>query len=40
MDEAHALKALDSADNAFKNGTGKWPTMKVYERMHGKFVSK
>ena len=42
MDEVHALKALDSADNAFKNGTGKWPTMKVYERIKcmEKFVLK
>ena len=42
MDEAHALMALDSADKAFNNGTGKWPTMKVYERIKcmEKFVSK
>ena len=33
MDEKHALKALDAANNAFSNGTGKWPTMKVYERI-------
>ena len=41
MDEAHALMALDSADKAFNNGTGKWPTMKVYERINcmEKFVS-
>ena len=40
MDEKHALKALDAADNAYKNGTGKWPTMKVYERINcmQKFV--
>ena len=29
MDKEHALKALDSADKAFNNGTGYWPTMKV-----------
>ena len=42
MDEDHALMALDSADKAFSNGTGKWPTMKVYERIRcmEKFVSK
>ena len=34
MDEKHALKALDAADKAYKNGTGKWPTMKVYERIN------
>ena len=33
MDENHALKALDAASNAFSNGTGQWPTMKVYERI-------
>ena len=40
MDGKHALKALDAADNAYKNGTGKWPTMKVYERINcmQKFV--
>ena len=40
MDENYALKALDAADNAYKNGTGKWPTMKVYERINcmQKFV--
>ena len=40
MDEKHALKALDAADNAYKNGTGNWPTMKVYERINcmQKFV--
>jgi glyceraldehyde-3-phosphate dehydrogenase (NADP+) len=42
MDEDHALMALDAADKAFSNGTGKWPTMKVYERIRcmEKFVSK
>ena len=41
MDEKHALKALDAADNAYKNGTGNWPTMKVYERINcmQKFVN-
>ena len=40
MDENYALKALDAADKAYKNGTGKWPTMKVYERINcmQKFV--
>ena len=40
MDGKHALKALDAADSAYKNGTGKWPTMKVYERINcmQKFV--
>ena len=40
MDEKHALKALEAADKAYKNGTGKWPTMKVYERINcmQKFV--
>jgi glyceraldehyde-3-phosphate dehydrogenase (NADP+) len=34
--------ALESADEAFKNGTGNWPTMKVYERIKcmERFVSK
>ena len=26
-----ALEALSSASNAFKQGQGQWPTMKVYE---------
>ncbi len=40
MDEKHALKALEAANKAYKNGTGKWPTMKVYERINcmQKFV--
>tara|TARA_B100001996_G_scaffold338353_1_gene290758 strand:+ start:934 stop:2517 length:1584 start_codon:yes stop_codon:yes gene_type:complete len=40
MDENHALKALTAADNAYSNGTGEWPTMKVYERINcmEKFV--
>ncbi|MEM6515761.1 MAG: NADP-dependent glyceraldehyde-3-phosphate dehydrogenase [Bacteroidota bacterium] len=33
MDEAVALKALDSAVTAFGNGQGTWPTMKVKERI-------
>ena len=42
MDKEHALKALDSADKAFNNGTGYWPTMKVYERINcmERFVNK
>ena len=42
MDEEHAMIALESADEAFKNGTGNWPTMKVYERIKcmERFVSK
>jgi len=42
MDKAHALKALNSADKAFNNGTGYWPTMKVYERINcmERFVNK
>ncbi len=42
MDENHALKALEAADKAFLNGTGKWPTMKVYERINcmENFVTK
>ena len=40
MDEKHALLALDAADKAYANGTGEWPTMKVYERINcmQKFV--
>ena len=40
MDEKHALKALEAANKAYNNGTGKWPTMKVYERINcmQKFV--
>ena len=33
MDEAHALKALDAATNAFDKGKGAWPTMKVADRI-------
>ena len=40
MDANHALKALEAANKAYNNGTGKWPTMKVYERINcmQKFV--
>ena len=40
MDEKHALKAMEAANKAYNNGTGKWPTMKVYERINcmQKFV--
>jgi glyceraldehyde-3-phosphate dehydrogenase (NADP+) len=40
MDKKHALLALEAADKAFSNGTGAWPTMKVYERINcmQKFV--
>ena len=40
MDKKHALLALEAADKAFSNGTGTWPTMKVYERINcmQKFV--
>ena len=34
MDEKHALLALKAADKAYANGTGTWPTMKVYERIN------
>lgn len=33
MGEEDALKALDSADVAFHNGQGLWPTMKVADRI-------
>ena len=33
MDEAHALKALEAASNAFDKGKGEWPTMKVSDRI-------
>ena len=35
-----ALEALNSASNAFEQGQGQWPTMKVYERINcmKKFV--
>ena len=40
MDKKHALLALEAADKAYSNGTGIWPTMKVYERINcmQKFV--
>jgi len=40
MSGDYALKALDAANNAFNHGQGKWPTMKVYERINcmKKFV--
>lgn len=33
MAEKDALEALDAANEAFDNGTGSWPTMKVEERI-------
>ena len=33
MDEEMALKALNAADKAYDKGQGKWPTMKVAERI-------
>ena len=33
MGEKDALEALDAANDAFNNGTGDWPTMKVEERI-------
>ena len=33
MDQAHALKALEAASNAFDKGKGEWPTMKVADRI-------
>lgn len=33
MGEADALEALDAANEAFKNGTGSWPTLRVGERI-------
>ena len=40
MDKKHGLLALEAADKAYSNGTGTWPTMKVYERINcmQKFV--
>jgi len=40
MDKKHALLSLEAADKAYSNGTGTWPTMKVYERINcmQKFV--
>ena len=33
MDSDSALEALESAKNAFNRGQGKWPTMKVIDRL-------
>ena len=33
MGEQDALEALDAANEAFNNGTGLWPTMKVEDRI-------
>lgn len=33
MGESEAMTALDAANGAFKNGTGKWPTLRVEERI-------
>lgn len=33
MDSETALEALESAKNAFNRGQGKWPTMKVRDRL-------
>ena len=33
MGEAEAIEALDAANNAFANGTGKWATMRVKDRI-------
>ena len=33
LDEDVSIKALDAAVNAFSRGKGKWPTMKVKERI-------
>ncbi|MGI9533232.1 NADP-dependent glyceraldehyde-3-phosphate dehydrogenase, partial [Lutimonas sp.] len=33
MGEKDALEALDAANEAFNNGTGLWPTMKVEDRI-------
>lgn len=33
MGEKEALEALDAANEAFRNGTGSWPTMRVEERI-------
>lgn len=33
MGEKDALEALDAANEAFSNGTGQWPTMRVEERI-------
>ena len=33
LDEDVSIRALDAAVNAFSRGQGKWPTMKVKERI-------
>lgn len=33
MGEVDAIEALDAANEAFKNGTGSWPTLRVGERI-------
>ncbi|WP_338407642.1 NADP-dependent glyceraldehyde-3-phosphate dehydrogenase [uncultured Flavobacterium sp.] len=33
MGEKEAMEAVDAADNAFNNGQGSWPTMKVVDRI-------
>ncbi len=33
MTEIQAMEAVDAADNAYANGQGVWPTMKVVERI-------
>ena len=33
MGEPEAMQALDAANRAFANGTGKWATMKVKDRI-------
>lgn len=33
MGEKEAMEALDAANDAFSNGTGSWPTMRVEERI-------
>ena len=33
MDSESALEALESAKKAFNRGQGKWPTMKVRDRL-------
>ncbi|PDS25504.1 NADP-dependent glyceraldehyde-3-phosphate dehydrogenase [Flavobacterium branchiophilum] len=40
MDEKTALEVLESAENAYQNGQGLWPTMKVVDRIRAmeKFV--
>src|SRR6187402_1196193 len=42
MGEAEALEVATSAESAFNNGQGLWPTMKVVDRIKcmEKFVAK